>query len=36
MGDSRPPVMPLEPDARTNLWRALEATNILAGEPRGW
>jgi 4-hydroxy-tetrahydrodipicolinate synthase len=36
LGPTRPPVMPLQADAKAELWRALEATKILAQEPRGW
>jgi 4-hydroxy-tetrahydrodipicolinate synthase len=36
LGPTRPPVMPLEGEARAALWRTLEASRILAHEPRGW
>lgn len=36
LGPTRPPVMPLQEAAKAALWRDLEATKILAGEPRGW
>jgi hypothetical protein len=29
-------VMPLQADAKAALWQSLEASKILANEPRGW
>jgi 4-hydroxy-tetrahydrodipicolinate synthase len=36
LGPTRPPVMPLQADAKAALWQSLEASKILANEPRGW
>jgi 4-hydroxy-tetrahydrodipicolinate synthase len=36
LGPTRPPVMPLHANAAADLWRAIEATKILAHEPRAW